>query len=91
MFDANNMPILCQIAPPRFRATGYGLMNFFGIAAGGFCSLRLGNMRTLIIGAILQPIGIGAFALLGWHGGDYPLFAVGPVAVSAFQAASESM
>jgi PAT family beta-lactamase induction signal transducer AmpG len=58
----------------------------FGIAAGGFCSLRLGNMRTLIMGAILQPIGIGAFALLGWHGCDYQLFAVGPVSVSAFQA-----
>jgi PAT family beta-lactamase induction signal transducer AmpG len=58
----------------------------FGIAAGGFCSLRLGNMRTLILGAILQPIGIGAFALLGWHGGDYQLFSVGPVGVSAFQA-----
>ena len=38
------------------------------------------------MGAVLQPIGIGAFALLGWHGGDYPLVAVGPVSVSAFQA-----
>ena len=36
MFDANNMPILCQVAPARFRATGYGLMNFAGIAAGAF-------------------------------------------------------
>jgi PAT family beta-lactamase induction signal transducer AmpG len=59
---------------------------FLGIAVGGFCSLRLGNMRTLIMGAVLQPIGIGAFALLGWHHGDYPLFGAGPVGVSAFQA-----
>ena len=66
-----------------FIGTPWG---FFGIAAGGFCSLRLGNARTLIAGAILQPIGIGAFALLGWHGGDYSLFAAGPVSVSAFQA-----
>ncbi len=66
-----------------FIGTPFGIL---GIAAGGFCSLRLGNMRTLILGAILQPIGIGAFALLGWHGGDYRLFAVGPVAVSTFQA-----
>ncbi len=66
-----------------FIGTPWG---FLGIAAGGFCSLRLGNVRTLILGAILQPIGIGAFALLGWHGGDYALFGVGPVSVSAFQA-----
>jgi PAT family beta-lactamase induction signal transducer AmpG len=66
-----------------FIGTPWGVL---GIAAGGFCSLRLGNMRTLIMGAVLQPIGIGAFALLGWHGGDYQLFAVGPVGVSAFQA-----
>jgi PAT family beta-lactamase induction signal transducer AmpG len=66
-----------------FIGTPWG---FLGIAAGGFCSLRLGNMRTLIVGAVLQPIGIGAFALLGLHGGDYRLFAVGPVSVSAFQA-----
>ncbi|MGH8476963.1 MAG: MFS transporter, partial [Methylococcales bacterium] len=36
MFDANNMPILCQLAPSRFRATGYGLMNFFGISFGAY-------------------------------------------------------
>ena len=45
MFDANNMPILCQIAPPRFRATGYGLMNFFGIAAGAALTPLLGRMK----------------------------------------------
>ena len=66
-----------------FIGTPWG---FLGIAAGGFCSLRLGNMRTLILGAVLQPIGIGSFALLGWHGGDYALFGVGPLSVSAFQA-----
>jgi PAT family beta-lactamase induction signal transducer AmpG len=66
-----------------FIGTPWG---FLGIALGGFCSLRLGNMPTLILGAVLQPIGIGAFALLGWHGGDYQLFSAGPVGVSAFQA-----
>ncbi|RYX84116.1 MFS transporter [bacterium] len=45
MFDANNMPILCQIAPPRFRATGYGLMNFFGIAAGAYLTPLLGRLK----------------------------------------------
>lgn len=39
-----------------------------GVATGGFCSLRLGFFRTLIAGAILQPIGIGGFALVALAG-----------------------
>jgi len=45
MFDANNMPILCQIAPPRFRATGYGLMNFVGISSGAYLTPLLGRLK----------------------------------------------
>jgi len=45
MFDTNNMPILCQLAPARFRATGYGLMNFFGIAAGALLTPLLGRLK----------------------------------------------
>ena len=45
MFDANNMPILCQVAPPRFRATGYGLLNFFGIASGALLTPILGQLK----------------------------------------------
>jgi MFS family permease len=45
MFDANNMPILCQIAPPRLRATGYGLMNFVGIASGAYLTPLLGKLK----------------------------------------------
>jgi PAT family beta-lactamase induction signal transducer AmpG len=56
-----------------------------GIAVGGLASMRLGNARTLILGAILQPIGIAAFALLGWHGGDYPLVSAGGVQLTAFE------
>ncbi len=37
---------------------------FVGIAAGGFCTLRLGMFPTLILGAILQGLGTAAFALL---------------------------
>jgi PAT family beta-lactamase induction signal transducer AmpG len=57
-----------------------------GIAVGGLLSVRLGVIRTLLLGAILQPIGVGAFALLGMHGGDYPLFSVGSAHVTAFEA-----
>jgi PAT family beta-lactamase induction signal transducer AmpG len=56
-----------------------------GIAVGGLASLRLGNVRTLILGAILQPIAIGAFAVLGWHGGDYTLISIAGLHVDADQ------
>lgn len=45
MMDANNMPILCQVAPARFRATGYGLMNFMGIASGAYVTPLLGKLK----------------------------------------------
>jgi PAT family beta-lactamase induction signal transducer AmpG len=57
-----------------------------GIALGGLASLRLGLMRTLIVGAILQPIGVAAFALMAFHGGDYVLLSLGPLRVTAFEA-----
>lgn len=43
MFDANNMPILCQFVTPRLRATGYGLMNMAGVFAGAFITRVLGK------------------------------------------------
>ena len=44
-FDCNNMPILCQIARPELRATGYGLMNLVSISCGGFADWGFGVMR----------------------------------------------
>lgn len=44
-FDANNMPILCQIVRPEYRATGYGIMNMVSISAGAGITLLMGNMR----------------------------------------------
>lgn len=43
MFDANNMPILCQFVSPRHRAAGYGLMNMAGVFAGAFITDWLGR------------------------------------------------
>lgn len=43
MFDVNNMPILCQFVSPRYRATGYGLLNFAGISAGAVITNVLGK------------------------------------------------
>jgi len=44
-FDSNNMPILCQIARPELRATGYGIMNFVSISCGGFADWGFGLLR----------------------------------------------
>ena len=44
-FDANNMPILCQIVRPEYRATGYGLMNLASVAAGAGVTVAMGAMR----------------------------------------------
>jgi len=43
MFDANNMPILCQFVAPRHRAAGYGLMNMVGVSAGALVTGLLGR------------------------------------------------
>jgi MFS family permease len=43
MFDANNMPILCQFVPSRQRATAYGLMNMTGVFAGAMITKVLGK------------------------------------------------
>lgn len=57
-----------------------------GIALGGLSSVRLGAMRSLVIGAVLQPIAVAAFALLAWHGGDWTLLTAGPLRLTAFEA-----
>ena len=45
LFDCNNMPILCQIARPQWRATGYGIMNLVSISCGGFGDWAFGSLR----------------------------------------------
>ena len=43
MFDANNMPILCQFVSARQRATAYGVMNMVGVFAGAIITSVLGS------------------------------------------------
>lgn len=43
IFDANNMPILCQFVPTRLRATAYGIMNMTGVFAGAAVTQLLGK------------------------------------------------
>ena len=69
MFDANNMPILCQFIGPKHRAAGYGIMNMTGVLAGAFVTNLLGKStdsghlgRDLAYLAL--PVAVAAFLLL---------------------------
>ena len=69
-FDCNNMPILCQIVRPEFRATGYGIMNFVSISCGGFGDWAFGALRdrhvalNLIFGAFAAVALVSIFIVL---------------------------
>jgi MFS family permease len=43
--DTNLMPILCMIADPRYRATGYGVLNMFACIVGGIGIYASGALR----------------------------------------------
>ncbi|WP_343555416.1 MFS transporter [Sphingobacterium sp.] len=58
IFDANNMPILCQVVPKNLRATAYGFMNMVGVFAGAVITQWLGKFKDE------GHFGLG-FALLG--------------------------
>ena len=61
MFDANNMPILCQFVSARQKATAYGMMNMVGVFAGAFITSLLGQwsddgnlgMGFVLLGAVV--------------------------------------
>lgn len=58
MFDANNMPILCQFISSRQRAMAYGFMNSIGVIMGAITTTLLGGLKELV--------GLGmCFALMG--------------------------
>ena len=48
--DANNMPILCQIADRRHRATGYGVLNFLSCILGGVMTYAAGALNDAQVG-----------------------------------------
>lgn len=43
IFDANNMPILCQFISAKYRGTAYGIMNMTGVFAGAAVTELLGK------------------------------------------------
>ncbi|HCK84748.1 MAG TPA: MFS transporter [Hyphomonadaceae bacterium] len=56
------------------RGTVGLLASILGIAAGGIAAVRLGYMRSLIVGAVLQGIGVAAYALVAIFGPNLALF-----------------
>ena len=72
MFDANNMPILCQFVSSRYRATAYGLMNMTGVFAGAFITDLLGKSTdagnlglsfTILSGVVLVAVVLQLYVL----------------------------
>lgn len=59
--DCNMMPILCQVADPRYRATGYGFMNFCSCTVGGIMIVAGGWLRdqNVDIGLVFQVSAVG--------------------------------
>lgn len=45
--DSNMMPMLCMVADPRYRATGYGVLNFFSTIIGGIALYAGGVLRDV--------------------------------------------
>jgi predicted MFS family arabinose efflux permease len=47
-YDCNQMPVLCQIARPNLRATGYGIFNFGACIAGGIMAFAAGATKNTL-------------------------------------------
>jgi hypothetical protein len=43
--DSNIMPMLCMVADPPYRTTGYGVLNFFSTIIGGIAIYAGGVLR----------------------------------------------
>ena len=52
------------------------IATFAGIAAGGFCALKFGYMRALIVGGLLQAVSVAAYAILAFVSASVPVFAL---------------
>lgn len=72
MFDANNMPILCQFVSSKQRATAYGIMNMVGVFSGAAITQVLGKWTDggqlgygfAVLGAVVFVAMLAQFLLL---------------------------
>jgi MFS family permease len=62
--DCNMMPILCQVTDPRYRATGYGVLNLCGTIVGGLTIYAGGALRDAKIDVSLI-FGFASISMLG--------------------------
>ena len=62
--DANLMPVLCTVADPRYRATGYGLLNTFSTIVGGLTIYVGGMLRDKVHSGALGGLFMAAAAAL---------------------------
>ena len=77
------MPILCIIASPRYRATGYGIMNLFSCTVGGIGIYVGGYLRDIHFNvSIIFQVGAGALLLAA-----FLVWAIYPVEKSPEEAA----
>lgn len=80
--------VIGPVAGPFYHDLGFGkdvvggvrasaglLASIAGIATGGACAAGFGLSRTLIIGAVLQGLGVGAYAVVAAVGADLRVFA----------------
>ena len=61
--DSNMMPILCMVTDSRYRATGYGVLNFCGTMVGGLTIYAGGMLRDAAVD-INKVFIFAAFSLL---------------------------
>lgn len=81
-YQALSIPMLTIMG---VRTTVGLVASFAGVALGGVSALRLGVRTTLLLGAIVQPLAVAAFALMGLHGGDFALVSAGGLKITAFE------
>lgn len=69
-YDANNMPVVCQLVPAELRATAYGLLNCVGTMVGGTVAFAAGSLKAAFgLSVMLELAGalLVAGAVTLWH------------------------
>ena len=61
--DANFMPIICQVVDKKYQATGYGIMSFFSVIAGGAMIYLGGAMKDAgtSLAVVFEISAVGVF------------------------------
>ena len=72
-------PFYVQVGLHKAEVAGVRLAiglpsTILGIAAGGLFAARFGHMPALLLGAVLQPLAVAAFAVLALTGPSLPIF-----------------